>query len=396
MTLTADNCLPKRSRCSYVMAALGAWGLAVGFLVASLLLAHGGEPLDMIRPPNRGRANQSYGFDGQFFFALAKDPSLRPQTVALLDAPVIRARRIGFPLAAWLLSPVTGGPAYAMLVVLALSSAATVWILQAIAERNGSHPALILSVPLALPLALSMELVTCELTASALLVAAVAAERCRKPLPATILLGLACLTKEVIAVAILSFVISAALTRRFARAAAYATAIVPLALWQVYLASHLGLRTEGGSLLANLTVPCTGLLGEFGAAVAYLLAGVNAAKASGLVMALLWTLAGAVLSLRLVIGKRTPGRVLALGGTLLALMLARGAPAFAYDEIFNFGRQLFILPIGLIVVLFIEYRELSPRGRAALAFWLVVGTALGAAWWTQKIWVLSQVPGVLG
>jgi len=377
----------------YVVLAIAASALAIAFQMTSLLWAHRGDPIAMIRQPKRDGVTQSPGFDGQFFLVIAKDPLIGPGTVVALDSPLIRARRIGFPLAAWLLSHVTGGAASALLVVVALSSLAVVWLLQASAARDLVHPAFCLAVPLALPFVLSMELVTCEVMAAALLVAGAAAEKRRMPLLAATLIAAACLTKEVAVVAVLSFMVSHLCRGKLGRSAIYAAATVPLALWNVYVAGSLGGATRGGSLLANLTIPGVGLFGELGATSVAIIRGGSVAKAAGVILAISWLLVGAGLGSRLVLSKITPARVLAFASGVLVLLLSRGAPAYAYNEVFNFGRQLFLLPTGLAIVFFTESRDLSLRTRTALAIWLVTGAALGVTWWGRTIWVLASVAG---
>ena len=50
------------------------------------------------------RGAHPVGYDGQFYRLLAHDPFLRHGTAAYLDAPAMRWRRIGVPLAAWALA----------------------------------------------------------------------------------------------------------------------------------------------------------------------------------------------------------------------------------------------------------------------------------------------------
>lgn len=379
--------------CTYMVLAIGASALAMVFQMTSLFWAHRGDAIGMVRQPRCDGVIQSPGFDGQFFLALAEDPLVGPGTVAALDAPLIRARRIGFPLAAWVLSHATGDAATALLVVAALSSVAMVWLLQVCAARNLVPPAFCLAVPLALPFALSMELVTCELMAAALLVAGAVAEQRRRPVLAATLIAVACLTKEVAVVAVFSFTVSHLCKRELARSAIYTAAAVPLALWHVFVAARVEAGDRGGSLLANLTIPGVGPFGELGVALAAIVRGAGPAKAGGVILALLWLLVGAGLAFRLVHSRITSARVLAFTGAVLVLVLSRGAPAYAYDEIFNFGRQLFVLPVGLAIIFFTESRDLPLRTTRVLALWLVTGAALGVTWWGRTIWVLASATG---
>lgn len=390
MTVHADDLGLDRRAAHHVLFGGLAVALALLFQGTSLVLAHHGRPLDMIRLLRPDGTPSSAGYDGAFFLALAQDPLEGPRTVAALDAPLIRARRIGFPLAAWALAPVAGGPARALLLVLALSTVATLWILQSFAFSNSVHPVLCCAVALALPLAVSTELVTAEVLATALIIGAAAAERGRRDVLAVALLAAACLTKELAVLAVVAFVICHLRTRALARAAFFATALIPLALWHLHLVAHLGGVPAGGRRLTMNTFGGRGFVGQISVSAAQLLAGVNVAKAAGLVLAVSWFVVGAVLAFRLVWTRVTPGSALACLGGLLVLVLSRGAPAYAYDEIFNFGRQLFLLPVGMFVVFFLEHQSLSRNARLVVAAWLIAGAALGAAWWGHQIWALRM------
>jgi hypothetical protein len=390
MTVHADDSGTHRRAARYVLFGGLAVALALLFQGASLVVAHHGRPLDMIRLLRPDSTPSVAGYDGAFFLALAQDPLAGPRTVAALDAPLIRARRIGFPLAAWALAPVAGGPARALLLVLALATMATIGLLQSSAFANRVHPALCCAVALALPLAVSTELVTAEVLATALILGAAAAERGRHDAVAVALLAAACLSKELAILAVVAFVICHLRARALARAASYATALVPLALWHLHLVAHLGGVPAGGSQLAMLTLGGRGFVGQIGVSAAQLLAGMHVAKATGLLLTVTWFVAGAFSALWLVWARATPGSALACLGGLLALVLSRGAPFYAYDEIFNFGRQLFLLPVGMFVVFFVEHQGLSRRARFAVAAWLIVGAVLGAAWWGHQIWMLRM------
>lgn len=367
-----------------------AWGLvtftfATLLQVASLFLAHGGDPGSMLRLPKSAGGSQEAGFDGQFSLALAEDPLLASSAEARLDAPGLRARRIAVPFVAHLLAPVLGGHAVALLALQTIGFGLLVLIVQVPARAQGLPAVLCAAIGMSLPFVLSIELVTVELAASVwILVAAHGAARGRH-FGAACALAAACLTKEVALVAVAAFVLAPLARRRWREAIIIATAAIPLALWEAFLSFRLAQPSGSAGLLQNLSFPGLGILKAFlthGELIAF---GPTRIKALGLFLALLWYLFGSVLAVSLGRGPWTPGRTMGVFGAILMVALSFGGDAQAYNEVFNFGRQLFPVVVGLAMVLVFEGRSLSSGTRAALMWWFVAGTGLGLGWWAQEI-----------
>lgn len=324
------------------------------------------------------------GFDGQFFLRLAQDPLVGPATAGALDAPMLRARRIGLPVAGWILAPLAGSPAAGLL----LAEIALLALLIAEVQQGACawklSPFAVLAVPLALPFALSLGLVTAEIGVAAFVLLAANAARLRT-LPVMIgALAAACLFKEAGVLAVLAFACASFLQGRRREGLLTLTALLPFAGWHVVLSVRLGDGAGLHGLLTNVSVPGAGVSRGMVEQLAALHSGPAELKAAGLLAAMLWYVAGSVLALLLLRGGPTPGRLLSLAGALLVLTLSSGGPAQAYNEVFNFGRQLFLLPAGLLAVLFEETSSLSGRLRGALLTWFAAGTLLGVGWFLQE------------
>ena len=353
--------------------------LSIGLQAFSLVYGHAGRPEHMLRA-----APAEAGFDGQFFLRLAEDPLVGPETARALDTPALRARRIGLPVAGRLFALLAGSPQAGLL----LAESASLLLLIAIAQRGAwaGHvsPWAVLAVPLSLPFALSLELVTAELGVAALVLLAAYGS-----LPVTIgALAAACLFKEVGALAVAAFALASLLQGRKREGLLTLTALLPFAGWQLYLALRLRSGTDLPILLKNLTVPGAGIVKALAAQLSVLSSGLGDAKAAGLLAAILWYGVGTVLALLLLRGGWTRGRLLAMAGGVLVVLLSHGGAAQAFNEVFNFGRQLFLLPAGLLIVLFLESSSLTHRLRLVLIAWHAAGALLGLGWFLQE--VLSQ------
>ncbi len=355
--------------------------------LVSLFHAHRGSPEGMARVADSTDPRNLDGFDGQYFLALAKDPLLLHGAESALDSPGIRARRIGLPALAWLLAPLVGGAGPALLVAEALAACCLVAVAAAGLRVAGESPAWCAAIGLLLPFVLSIELVTAELLAAALVLAAAhAAESGRRP-AFVLLLGSACLAKEAAVLAAIAFGLAALLRRRVTEAALAFSSVLPLAAWQAYLSFRLpAVRSDAGvvGLLENLGIPGKGLLQGLLTPLDGLLSGQAQLRQVGILAAVSWMAAGAALAVVLLATGRTAGRLLGGAGAFLALTLSYGGAAHAYDGVFNFGRQLFLLPCGLLVVFFHEGKAVTGAQRTLLRAWLAFGGFLGLSWWVVK------------
>lgn len=119
MQLGSFPCLaPAAKRLSGLPAICACWLMVLGLLALGKFR---GDPRGLFHlgtnfphPPSFAFIPRigPWGYDGQFYAALATDPFLRrPETAAYLDSPAYRARRLGLPLLAYLLA--FGQPALA-------------------------------------------------------------------------------------------------------------------------------------------------------------------------------------------------------------------------------------------------------------------------------------------
>ena len=357
-----------------------AFAAAAAFQLISLAAGHGWSVERMTRPAS---AVTGPGFDGQFFAALANDPLVGEATVARLDAPLLRATRIGYPLAAGLSGVALGETARGLVAAQALSLAIVLAGLSWGRVGTAEAP-VVLAVAFCLPFALSLELLTAELPTAAAVVVASAAAQARRLALTCGALAFACLAKEVALLAVVAFALVSLWERRFVAAALVLAAAAPLVAWHTWLVLRFGPWPSGGGLRANLMFPGWGVAQALGMHLGAVASG--SGRAAALLAALVWHLAGVALAVRLTVGERpTPGRLVACAGALLAITLSAGAPAHAYDEVFNFGRQLFLLPVGLLLVRFHEGETLRPPMGRALTAWLVAGGLLGGGWWLVQV-----------
>jgi hypothetical protein len=352
----------------------------------SFTVGHRADPARMLRLPDPSRPAGASGFDGQFFLALTKDPlALAPATAKALDAPVLRARRIGLPLTAWLLSRFVGGAAAGLLLAETLFLFVLVAIVQGELRREGLPPLLCPAVALLLPFALSMELVTAELPTAVLLLLSARQYRRGRHWSALAALAAACLFKEAAVLAVASLAVSSALRRRRRESVLRLACMLPLAGWQAYLWLRFARNTGIGGLLPNLELPGRGLLAAIVNPLAELAVGGFQAKELALLTATLWYVAGAVFAVLLLKRGPSDGRLIAGVGAALVFLLYYGGSAQAYNEIFNFGRQLFLVVVGISNVLLHEPGSLSRNEHAFITAWLLSGAALGMAWWAHEI-----------
>jgi hypothetical protein len=183
------------------------------------------------------------GYDGQFYYALARDPlALDPATRAAIDTPAYRAQRVLLPALAWAASG--GGSTGALewaIPALNLAGAALLALAVALIARGRGAPAwfgvgagLLLGVLLA-----ALRDLTEPLALAALALAILARERSR-PAAWGALAAAACLGRESLAIAVAAILLVDLVQRRWPLAAAGAAALAAAAGWQLWLRAHLG------------------------------------------------------------------------------------------------------------------------------------------------------------
>lgn len=203
---------------------------------------------------------QHSGFDGQFYLYLSTDPLLhKSSTIERLDAPFLRARRIGYPIAIYALSlgHVRSAP-WVMFLLVSFSVGATCAMVCLTARNEATGPIWAGLLFFSLPMLQSFHYLTSESFALALVMGSVVAWRNHNTLIAAMLAAVAGLTKEVALIWPLACVLMS-LFRSNRRAALIMTlAAVPLFGWMAWLHWGKDLLIESSNDLKNLSWPTVG------------------------------------------------------------------------------------------------------------------------------------------
>ena len=372
-------------------------GLGLSMQLGFLFIEHQGNPMCQIRlgrlqaemvGTSRCNLDEEDGFDGQFFYLMGADPLLRGDTIwrTLGGSPHLRARRIGL---AWIGVALGLGPdgrEIGLLLAQSLSLLALLVTLQCISFRVGMPPWVYVAVPLLLPVLTPLEFVTAELLAGALVVGALAAAASRRYGLVVVCAGFACLCKEICVLVVVALVIEAAFEKHWWRCAYFALSVIPLLAWVLYLQTVMPSAPNPGTSFQNIDWPFVGAWSASMADFAALMNGEHILRAGGNLMARFWYLVLVVMAVPMTLrGRHSASRVLLAFSALLALVLSSGGQAFAYDSIFNFARQLFLLPLAAVAILALEWTSLSRGEKNGLQVWLWVGAAIGLAWAGQQI-----------
>ncbi len=336
-----------------------------------MLIGFEGDPLAFAHRGSRfmaGDPDGSAGYDGQFFYFIARDGAA---AVPLIDGPSLRYMRILYPLAARLLA--LGQAAlvpWTLIAVNVLALAAGAGLLAYLLVRRGAPPAygLVYAVWIGALLALRLDL--SELLCFALALAAVAAYDHQRTGWAVLWLVLAALTKELGLVIAVGLALHAALGRARWRQA-LALLLLPhvaFLLWVLLLRLWLG-RLPLGYPAARLDLPLYGWF-TIQEPMHQLFAGLwLALPALALSLAALWRTA------------RT--RQLTLGAALL--LVGAGFTLVMPDLTWQDFVAACRVGLPLIVTGLLFLGEHYPR---ALPW--------AAAWWVPATLVLFMVPGLLG
>ncbi len=378
-----SRCLPKRV---YATAGLSTIIVILCLQIVSLNKTHGGNPEHMLRLATQS-PGRTDGFDGQFYLLLAQDPLLLHGSDKQTRCPVLRARRIGLPMVSRLfglfgLNRASGLLATESLFVVLF----IVFLTWAAAESR--LPALLIPVAaFSLPFVLSIELVTSELPTSALLIFALYAHRKSKPIAAILLLGTACLFKEVAVLAVAACFVVRCTKTGYEKRRGCAREPDPVFNMESLSSSDFAVAIDlewfvteslpytGKRIVhRHLTICRKPAESSMRAEISRALHG----QSCGF-------LGGIILAIRLAVTQISPARLTAVMGALLVFLLRYGGEAHIYNEIFNFGRQLFLLPVGLLAVTLLEQDMLQCRDRKALYAWICLGGFLGLSWWIHHL-----------
>jgi hypothetical protein len=187
----------------------------------------------------------SHGFDGQFYYLIAHDPSPSGALASAIDTPDLRYERILVPLLAYIAA--LGNPraiafSYAAvnLVFLFLGSW---WIARTVA-LHGATPAWALAFLLIPAVPISLDRMTVDLALVALAAGAFYFWETHQLKKLFATLALMCLTRDTGAIVVLAFVAFFLARRKWKPAAAALAAAIPFALWFGYVLALHPLRSR--------------------------------------------------------------------------------------------------------------------------------------------------------
>ncbi len=316
------------------------------------------------------------GFDGQFYYFLAHDPFLSNGVEGALDDTFIRARRILFPLTAWVVA--LGKMEYisqSLILTNVIAICITLFLLGRISSAVGRRKSILLIGAFAISFSGFIPLYrnTSEGFAAAMLLFSISFYLRRKWFLCGLFAALGALTKETSLIWTIALGLEFLSSRQYKKISIMALAFIPLAIWCIVLLMRFPSQSGKWTSLQNFSLP---FYGPFSAALTLLKEGpVKKAFFALPTMALLWML-----------GTRTMTRVWkkkdALSYTLLlSVFLMSLLSAMNWDYVMNFPRQLFLLPLLATII--------TVRGKEDLTYELVGLGLMGVIYLGIKI-LLSQ------
>ncbi len=241
----------KNRSCS-ILIATATTALALTWLIADVELMNAGHLTGLFYVganaplPAGALADQIYrvrderGYDGQFYYLIAHDPLNQHGSLAYVDTPRYRWRRIGLPGLAYVLA--FGNDAWVDVVYVALELMfvflGAYW-LSAYAEENGRSATWGLAFPLIPAVAVSLDRMTIDLPLAALSIALLLyASRGKPSWSAHAALIAAPLVRETGILLILAWCAFWALRKHFRYALTGAACALPALGWWLYVALH--------------------------------------------------------------------------------------------------------------------------------------------------------------
>ncbi|WP_353673837.1 hypothetical protein [Synechocystis sp. LKSZ1] len=219
-------------------------------------------PLSPLLQPETTRIwPDELGYDGQQFLSISLDPFLtQPGTIAALDQPSYRYRRILYPLLGYFLG--LGNPCwipYGLVGLNILAITAFIFLLTRSLQIQDQSPENGLW-GLAIPgVWMVLSLSTADLWASVLALAALLSFQSRRPWGMGWALALGLLTRETLLLVWLALVIASVRSQRREHFLPLGLALLPFLLWNAWI---IYLSLPGASGTGNFTWPVGGLLAK--------------------------------------------------------------------------------------------------------------------------------------
>ncbi len=182
------------------------------------------------------RFANSTGFDGQFYYLIAHDPSPTGSMASNIDTPDLRYERILIPLLSYLAA--LGRPsaiAAAFITINLMFLFLGSWWLSQTAIFYGRSAAWGLAFLLVPAVPISLDRMTVDMTLTALAAGAFYFHLSKQPKKMLLVLTLACLTRDTGVVIVAAFALNYLLRRQWRPALATMAAAVPFALWFGYV-----------------------------------------------------------------------------------------------------------------------------------------------------------------
>jgi len=236
-------------------------GDILGFYKIGTILPHS----PFLHPNKAVLAQGEVGYDGQMFLSIALDPSLsQPQSLASLDNPRYRCRRILFPLLGYLTS-FGWRPAIPFMLV-AINAACFIALVVVVAGflsargRPAREALFILAIP---GLWCSLLLTTADLLASLLLALALIAFTRKRYKSLALFYGLAALTHETMIAVVGSLAIPLLFDRHLRNAGTVLLGCVPAAAWNIAILLRLPSTGSTTGIAENFSTPGRGIIEKF-------------------------------------------------------------------------------------------------------------------------------------
>jgi hypothetical protein len=182
------------------------------------------------------RFANSQGFDGQFYYLIAHDPSPGGDLAGAIDSPDLRYQRILVPFLAY--AAALGNPSAVAFSFVAVNLGFLflgAWWISKLMLLRGSNPAWGLAFLLVPAVPISLDRMTVDLALVALAAGALFFWETNQPAKVFAAMTLLCLTRDTGLVVVGAFVAFFVIQRQWKRALAGLAATVPFAVWVVHV-----------------------------------------------------------------------------------------------------------------------------------------------------------------
>ena len=199
------------------------------------------------------------GYDGQQFLSIALDPFLQDlDTLASLDHPAYRYRRILYPLLSYLLGfGNTQVIPYVMVAINAIAILLIIWVTGLYFKSysaNVNQALFVLTIP---GVWIVLSLSTSDLLAGLFLISAFYFYQNNKPISMALMVSLGCLTRETLLLLWMALIVSAMWQKKYLYFKYLGMAIIPPLAWNIYVIL-LGLNGAPGT--GNFGSPFFGII----------------------------------------------------------------------------------------------------------------------------------------